>query len=67
MDYDLDPARAGEKLDQAPGNHIEGVLRPFESSAWQEFLAFRQSTGAFYNASCWKAKIRSLFWLEAVN
>ena len=70
--YHLDPARVPGKVDETARNYIEGVLRPLQSedqssSAWHEFLSFRQKTGAFYNASCWKAKKPSLFWLEAVS
>ena len=70
--YHLDPARVPGKVDQSSRSYIEGVLRPLQnddrtSSAWHEFLSFRQRTGAFYNASCWKAQSPSLFWLEAVR
>jgi hypothetical protein len=68
--YYLNPARAGERLDHTIRNYIEGILCLFEdenSSAWYEFLAFRQRIGVFYNNSCWKAKTPSLFWLEAVG
>ncbi|KAJ6041452.1 uncharacterized protein N7446_010660 [Penicillium canescens] len=70
--YHLDPARVPGKVDESSRYHIEGVLRPLQnedksSSAWHEFLSFRQKTGAFYNASCWKANCPSLFWLEAAD
>lgn len=70
--YHLDPARVPGKLDESSRRRIEGALRPLQnedrsSSAWHEFLAFRQKTGASYNSACWEAKSPSLFWLEAVS
>ncbi|KAA8641564.1 uncharacterized protein ATNIH1004_011700 [Aspergillus tanneri] len=64
--YHLDPARVPGKLDESARRHIEGALRPLQSedgrsTAWHEFLAFRQRTAerAFSQMNLQHTKIRN--------
>ncbi|KAA8641517.1 uncharacterized protein ATNIH1004_011653 [Aspergillus tanneri] len=70
--YHLDPARVPGKLDESARRHIEGALRPLQSedgrsTAWHEFLAFRQRTGAFIIPLVGKQEHQLSFGLRQQN
>jgi hypothetical protein len=70
--YYLNPTRTHEEIDQRFYKDIRSILEAQKSedgktSAWKEFLAFRQQDDVFYKASCWQERNPYDFWVEAVS